>query len=244
MDLKQKTILITGGSHGIGRALSESLVHEGVYLILVARSEDRLKKFVTQYGKQHRYFVCDLSDSEQILKLTESVRKENSSLDILINVAGIGIYKNLEDTLLSDWQTSFATNVTAPYFLTQGLLPLLQKTKDSFVFNIGSGAGNIPMRGRSMYCATKYALHGWTLSLAEEFKDTFPRFFLITLGSTLTNFSGKSVEEKKKEQAAGRAYFPVEWVADKLVEIIKNDNRETETTLFPGDYGFGTWKKP
>ena len=94
-----------------------------------------------------------------------------------------------------------------------------------------------------MYCATKFALRGWTLSLAEEFKEKFPRFFLITLGSTLTNFSGKSIEEKKKEMAVGRAYFPVEWVANKLVEIIKNDNRETETTLFPGDYGFGTWKK-
>lgn len=244
MDLKRKTILITGGSRGIGRALAENLAREGAHLVLIARSEDRLKKFITQYGKEHRYYVCDLTDRGQVMKLTESVKKECPRLDILINIAGIGIYKNLENTSLSDWQSSFATNVAAPFMLTQGLLPLLQKTKDSFVLNIGSGAGTIPMRGRSMYCATKFAFRGWTLSLAEEFKDTSPRFFLITLGSTLTNFSGKSIEEKKKEMAAGRAYFPVEWVANKLVEILKDDTRDTEIVLFPGDFGFGKWKKP
>ncbi len=244
MNLKQKTILITGGSQGIGRGLAERLVREGAHLILVARAEDRLKEFVAQYGTKHRYYVCDLTVHGQVMQLAESVQKECGSLDILINVAGIGIYKNFEETLFADWQHSFETNVSASYFLTQGLLPLLQKTKDSFVLNIGSGAGTIPMRGRSMYCATKFALRGWTLSLAEEFKDRSPRFFLITLGSTLTNFSGKSVEEKKKEHAAGRAYFPVEWVANKLVEILKDDSRGTEITLFPGDFGFGTWKKP
>jgi len=233
MDLIQKTILITGGSRGIGRGLAERLVREGAHLILVARSEDRLKEFVTQYGTKHRYYVCDLSDCKQVAKLTESIQKEYATIDMLINVAGIGIYKNLLETSLSDWQSSFDTNVTAPFILTQGLLPLLQKTKDSLVLNIGSGAGNIPMRGRSMYCATKFALRGWTLSLAEEFKDKSPRFFLITLGSTLTSFSGKSVEEKKKEQAANQ-----------LIAILKNDNRDTEITLFPGDFGFGTWKKP
>src|SRR3989344_941361 len=101
MDLKQKIIFITGGSHGIGRALAENLAREGARLILVARSEDRLKEFVTQYGKQHRYYVCDLSDYKQVSKLAESVQKEYGSLDILVNVAGIGIYKNLEETSLS-----------------------------------------------------------------------------------------------------------------------------------------------
>ena len=76
MDLIQKTILITGGSRGIGRGLAERLVREGAHLILVARSEDRLKEFVTQYGTKHRYYVCDLSDCKQVAKLTESIQKE------------------------------------------------------------------------------------------------------------------------------------------------------------------------
>ncbi len=244
VNLKNKTVLITGGSQGIGRALAERLAKEGANLILVARSEDRLKEFVKKYGKQHRYYVCDLSDHKQVVQLTESIKNDLNHLDVLVNAAGIGVYKNLQDISFEDWTDSFSTNVTAPFLLTKNLLPLLRKSKDSFVLNIGSGAGTIPMRGRSTYCATKFALRGWALSLAEEFQGKVPRFCLITLGSTITNFSGMTIEEKKQEHAKGKAYFPVEWVANKLVEIIKDDKRETETTLFPGDFGFGTWKKP
>gem|GEM_PF-1232089 len=74
MNLKNKTILITGGSQGIGRALAERLANEDVRLILVARSEDRLKEFVKKFGKQHRYYVCDLADHKQITQLTESIK--------------------------------------------------------------------------------------------------------------------------------------------------------------------------
>ena len=244
MNLKNKTILITGGSQGIGRALAERLAKEGVNLILVARSEDRLKEFIKKFGKQHHYYVCDLLDNKQVFQLAESIKKDFNNLDILINVAGIGVYKNLQDITFEDWVNSFSINVTAPFLLTKNLLSLLQKVKDSFVLNIGSGAGTMPMRGRSAYCATKFALRGWTLSLAEEFQGKDPRFCLITLGSTITNFSGMTIEEKKKEHAKGKAYFPVEWVANKLVEIIKDDKRVIETTLYPGDFGFGVWKKP
>ena len=244
MDLKNKTILITGGSQGIGRALAECLAKEGARLILVARSENRLKEFVKKFGKRHRYYVCDLSDHKQVIPLTKLIKNDLNDLDILVNAAGVGVYKNLQDVSFEDWTNSFSTNVTAPFLLTKNLLPLLQEEKDSLVLNVGSGAGTIPMRGRSTYCATKFALRGWTLSLAEEFQGKDPRFCLITLGSTITNFSGMTIEEKEKEHTKGKAYFPVEWVANKLVEIVKNDNRETEITLFPGEFGFGVWKKP
>lgn len=244
MNLKNITILITGGSRGIGRALAERLAKEDSNLILVARSKDRLKEFVDQYGKQHHYYVCDLSDHKQVIRLTESIKNDFNNLGILINAAGIGVYKNLTDVSFKNWTDSFSANVTAPFLLTEKLLPLLQKEKNSLVLNIGSGAGTIPMRGRSTYCATKFALRGWTLSLAEEFKGKNPSFCLITLGSTITNFSGMTIVEKEREHAKGKAYFPVEWVANKLVEIIKDDNRQTEITLFPGEFGFGVWKKP
>ena len=75
--------------------MAERLVEEDARLILVARSEDRLKEFVKKYGKQHRYYVCDLSDHKQVIQLTESIKNDFNNLDILVNVAGIGVYKNL-----------------------------------------------------------------------------------------------------------------------------------------------------
>lgn len=79
--------------------------------------------------------------------------------------------------------------------------------------------------------------------MAEEFKNTKTHFCLITLGSTLTSFGPMSLEEKKKEMDSGKAYFTPDWVAKKLIEIIKNDDREGEYTLYPGDYGLETWEK-
>lgn len=244
MNLTGKTILVTGGSRGIGNALAAKLAEEGAKLILIVRTEIQLKSFISKHGDEHKYFVCDLENKEAVSNLVDKMKAQVKELNILVNVAGIGIYKNLDETTAQDWEKSFSLNVTAPFLLTHGLLPILSNTRNSMVLNIGSGAGTIPMRGRSAYCATKFALRGWTLSLAEEYESKNPKFYLITLGSTITNFGGMTIEEKEKEHTRGRAYFPVEWVANKLVEILKNEDRQTETILYPGDFGFGTWKKP
>lgn len=243
-NLNNRTILVTGASRGIGRTLAEKLSDEGVRLILVARTEEKLKSFIKSHSDYHRYYVCDLADKKQTLSLVKIIKRDYKNIDVLINVAGIGIYKPFPYISGDEWDYSFALNVTAPFILTRELLPLLQVNSGSLVLNIGSGAGTIPMRGRSLYCATKFAMRGWTLSLAEEYQSDKPQFCLITLGSTLTGFGPMTIAEKEKEFKTGRAYFPVEWVVNKLVEIIKGDNRGEEIVLYPGDYGFGTWKKP
>jgi 3-oxoacyl-[acyl-carrier protein] reductase len=242
LNLLNKTIIITGASRGIGRGIAEALTKEKANLILIARSEEELKKFVHNHGNNHKYYVCDLFKQADIKKVTQKIKKENNKVDILINVAGIGIYSKFEELKFDDWNKSYSLNITAPFLLTQSFFPELQKSENSLVLNIGSGAGVIPMRERSAYCSTKFALRGLTLSLAEEFSQ--PKFCLITLGATITNFGKKTIEQKEKEREEGQAYFTVDWVASKIVEIIKDDNRKTENVLYPGDFGFGTWKKP
>ncbi|MEK7166384.1 MAG: SDR family oxidoreductase [Patescibacteria group bacterium] len=241
MNLKGKIAVIIGATGGIGSEISNKLQSEGARLILVGRNNIKLNKSL---ASSHQFFEVNISDPIQIHAFSQKLTDQLDKIDFLINAAGIGLYKSLADTTYDDWQSSIAINVTAPFIFIKDLLPLLQKTSDSIVLTIGSGAGVIPMKGRSMYCASKFALRGFILSLAEEFAGRSPRFCLITLGSTLTDFAGTSVEKKKEEYKKGRAYFTPEWVANKLVEIVKKDYRETEYTLYPGDFGFGTWKKP
>ena len=221
MELKDKTILLIGATGGIGNALSEVLKKDNAKIIPISKTSG-----------------FDLTKREDVQKLVEKIKKEYGQVDILINAAGIGTYKSLTDTTLEEWNYLMSLNLTAPFTLTKELLP------KSLVLTIGSGAGVIPMRGRSAYCASKFGLRGLMLSLAEEYKDTTPSFCLITLGSTLTNFGPLSVEQKLEKHKNGDAYFTPEWVADKLLEIIKDDSREAEYVLYPGDFGFGTWKKP
>src|SRR3989344_3821098 len=243
MNLQGKTVAITGASGGIGKVLAKKLAAEGAKLILTFHDKDK-EALMKQNFPGQVLFQADFTKDGQVEKLIQNITEVTDEVDVLINAAGIGVYEPLEKIRISDWDNSFAINVRAPFLLTQKLLPLLQKSSDSLVVNIGSGAGTMAMKGRAAYCATKFALRGMTLTLAEEFAGRRPQFCLITLGSTLTSFGGVPVEKKLEWQKQGRAYFTVEWVADRLVEIVKNDKREVEYVLYPGDYGLSPWKRP
>lgn len=234
MDLKNKTVLITGASKGMGNSVAKKLAQEGASLILVARNEENLKDLVKNLGGgKHRYYACDLSDFEQVTALAEKISNDFEKINVLINGAGIGVYKPIEEVTFDEWRKSFSIGLDAPYFLTQKLLPLMSKSEKSMVINIGSGMGVIPAPGRSVYCSLKFGLRGMTLSLAEEFKRTKIQFVLLTLGSVLTGFGPKTIDEKKSE---GKAYLTPEWVAERISEIIKEDGKAVEYTFYPSDY--------
>lgn len=222
-----KTAIVIGSTGGIGSELVKSLESDGYKVLGVSKSGD---------------IKCDLTDFKQIHSAITSIKESAEQIDLLVNAAGIATYKNLTDVTDQDIQDTFMVNTITPAIFIRELLPIM--TSDSLVLNIGSGAGTIPMRGRTIYCATKYALRGLSLSLNEEYKDKSPKFCLITLGSTLTDFGNMSVKEKETEFAKGKAYFPVDFVINKLMEVIHNPNPDNEIVLYPGDYGFGEWKKP
>lgn len=159
-------------------------------------------------------------------------------------MAGIGIYKSLDELEVEDLEKSLSVNVTAPFFLIKLLYKKLQVSDLGLVLSIGSGAGTMPFSRRSAYCTSKYALRGLSLSLSEEHESQKPEFCLITLGSTMTTFGGKSIEEQQKKIENGNAIFPVEYVAKELVKIIEDDKRDPEIILYPSEHGFGEWKKP
>lgn len=246
MNLKDKVAVVVGATGGIGREIVESLDKEGANLILVSKTENELQNLLkTLDGKDHSYYICDLSNEDETAKVAKKIANDFSAIDVLINAAGIGIYKPLEELTLDDLNLSININTTSVFLFIKYLISNLEKSKVSLVLNIGSGAGVIPMSERSVYCTSKFAVRGMTLSLAEEYKRIGnPKFCLITLGSTLTSFGPMSFEDKKTEMEKGKAYFTPDWVGKKLTEIIKDDNREVEYTLYPGDYGFGEWKKP
>jgi len=235
MQIQNSTFVVTGASSGIGLQVAHELAKKGAKLILIARTESELQKFLEEYGNLHTYFICDLSQEKQVVELVKKIKAAVLKIDGLLNIAGVGIYNALENITLQEWNETFDLGVKAPFLLTQGLIADLRSSQHSLVLNIGSGAGVTPMVARSLYCASKFALRGFTLSLAEEFKGKSPLFCLITLGSTATNFGGTSIEEKKAQAAKGKAYFSVQWVAQKLVSIIEDDAREVEITLVPSN---------
>ena len=242
MELKNKIVVVTGATGGIGRELCLLLAQKGARVIAIARTEsklDELKKEMT--GGEHVFFPCDFTKTEDLENLVEKIKSKLEKLDILINAAGVGVYKEIEDVELREWTDSLAINTTAPFYMTKMLLPLLRKSEKSVIINIGSGMGKIPTACRSVYCATKYALRGMTLSLAAEFQGTNVNFVHIALGSTLTEFGPMTLKEKEEESLKGKAYFTPEWVAKKFVEIIEKEQFEGEIELYPSDYTGKEW---
>jgi len=242
MNLENKVILIIGATGGIGKALAVKLFEEKTKLILVSKSKTLLTKLSSKLGKAQHYQV-DLSNQVDVVKLIQQIKKDYKTIDIVINAAGIGVYKPLKDISLEEWNKSQAVNVNAPFIVIKELLSLVKLSDVSLFLTIGSGTSVIPMKNRSAYCSNKFALRGLSLSLSDEYEDQKPKFCLITLGSTLTSFGPLSLEEKEKQHKEGRAYFTPKWVANKLTEIIKNKNRKEEYVLYPSELVGGTWEK-
>lgn len=234
MGLKDKIILLIGATGGIGSAIARELTKEGVRVILVSRSTKELDNLSRELGAEKAY-TCNLLDRASIRNLGNNLRKNFEKVDALINAAGIGIYKSFEDASFDDWEVSFGLNVNANFLVTKEVFPLLKKSKKGIVVSLGSGMGKRGFSQRSLYCSSKFALRGWSLSMSKEYKNTNLRFSLLTLGSVLTGF-GIGIEKKKERIKQGKNYLSPESVARKVVSIIENGGSEEEYSLYPRGY--------
>jgi uncharacterized oxidoreductase len=171
LKLENNTILITGGATGIGLALAKSL-SETNRVIICGRSEAALQQaradvpgLVTK--------VCDLTDSVSRLALVQWLQAEHPDLNVLINNAGIQARRDFtNDPVMGSLEQEIAINLTAPISLIAELLPLLRQQGDACIINVTSGLAFSPMADMPVYCATKAALHSFTLSLRHQLKAT------------------------------------------------------------------------
>lgn len=230
MNLTSKVIVVTGATGGIGREIVKKLQSEGANLILVAKN----KRSEEYPGK---FYECDFSNQEETMNTAKKISSTYPNIDILINAAGIGIYKPLEDLSLEEWNKSMNINLNASFILIKELIGSLNNSNKSIVLSLGSGMGVRPEAQRSAYCASKFALRGLMLTLAEEYKRfKKPEFCLLTLGSVLTSFGPMSFEEKKKDMENGKGYLTPDWVAKKIIELLKLEKREVEYEFSSPDY--------
>jgi NAD(P)-dependent dehydrogenase (short-subunit alcohol dehydrogenase family) len=180
-----KRYLITGASRGIGRAIAEKLAGPGDCLLLHGRNRDALAatcRLVEAKQAKSISLCYDLRDPASIQKMVEEIGTE--PLDALINNAGIAFIKPLADITLEDWQATFAVNVTAPFLLTQKLVPLMKA--GSSVVNILSIAAKTGFPNWSSYCMSKFALEGFSQAVRGEVRPRGIRVLNIYPAATST----------------------------------------------------------
>ncbi|MBP8961230.1 SDR family oxidoreductase [Patescibacteria group bacterium] len=216
MQNQPKTIVITGAAKGIGKSIAQTLAGEGQDLILIDKNPIETDSFRSQ-GSNITTYQTDLTKQDEIEDLVNNLQRKFTKIDILINNAGIGIYKSIRDLTTNEWELALKLNVTAPFLLTKLLLPSIKNSPKPLVINIGSGCGKVGVANRSAYCASKFGLRGLSLSLYEELKPNIPVVYLA-LGSVATEFGHTSVEEKLK--CPNKNYLTTEEVSKKILEII------------------------
>lgn len=237
MELRNKTIVLTGATGGIGRQIAKKLDQKGSNLVLISKSDSELKNLLkTLKGTNHVSYDCNLAVLPAVQKLGEELSANIPRVDVLINCAGVGVYKPIEELSVAEWTEAVNINLNAAFVFTKYLIEKLKTSPESAVVNFGSGNGMFAVAGRSSYCATKFALRGWSLSMSEEFKRTNVSFILLSLGSVLTAFGPMTLEEKIADMESGKGYLTPESVTDKLCEILESETKESEYKIFPSGY--------
>lgn len=169
MNISGNTILITGGTSGIGRALAEAFHREGNQVIVTGRRRNLLDE-VTRANPGMKAAVLDVQDEAALEQFATKAPQEFPGLNVLINNAGIMVAENLNQPDLSVIRSTIQTNLLAPIRLTLALLPALKKQPHAAVMTVSSGLAFVPMALTPTYCATKAAIHSWTQSLRYQQK--------------------------------------------------------------------------
>jgi short-subunit dehydrogenase len=187
--LNGKRVLITGATGGIGSQVAKLLAAGGAELFLTGRRSDKLSELADALRlPATRTFAAELSDPDMVQSLAARVSEQFESIDILINAAGIGIIKPLEQLTTDDFKKTLDSNLVATFLLVKAFLPGMKLTGKGLIINIPGVLGKVPMAGAAAYSASKYGLVGMLQSIREELKRTEIRITNVFMGGVDSPF--------------------------------------------------------
>ena len=200
---KIKTIVVTGGTKGIGKAILLRFGKEGFNIATCSRNIENLKRFEEEakaFGITSKVLTiqADLSEKEECFKFASIVNEEFPAIDVLVNNAGLyvpGMIHEEDDGVLEQMVN---TNLYSAYHTSRAFLPQMIKNKSGYVFNICSTASEMPYINGGSYCISKYAMLGMSKVLREEMKDKGIRVTAVMPGPTFTaSWDGVDVPEDR-----------------------------------------------
>jgi UDP-glucose 4-epimerase len=240
-----KVAVVTGASSGIGEAIAKKLAREGLRVILVARSRERLEhvaKQVRALGGKALVVVADLTQEEERLRVYEQVRAAYGPVDVLINNAGFGWYGFGSEMPWSlAWQM-LQINVVAVVRLTLLFLKDMKARDRGHIVNVGSIASSLPAQGIALYAATKSFVESFTTSLYRELRDTGVRVSLVKPGAVATDFFKKaSAQLAALRMPGGEVSVMPQTVADRVWKLLK---RPVRVAYVPRLLSLVAWVEP
>lgn len=186
MSIKDKVVVITGASSGIGRATAKLLATKGANVVLGARREDRLKDLVDEIGSKAVYQVTDVTQRAQVHELLQLALTRFGHIDVLYNNAGTMPQGNLSDREYDKWQMMLNVNIMDVLNGIGEVLPIMQRQRDGLIITTDSVAGHVVYPASAVYNGTKYAVRAIMEGLRQEEKQNGIRSTIISPGAVRT----------------------------------------------------------
>lgn len=194
--LQGRNAVVTGGTKGIGLAIAAALSEAGANVVICGRTEEGVNSAVRQLTKQAKSKVAgkvaDVRSSTEVADLFRFAEQEFSELDVLVNNAGLGIFRSTQNLTTDEWHTMIETNLSGTFYCSKEALKRMVKRGAGYIINIGSLAGKNAFAGASGYNASKFGLRGFTEAMMLDHRYDKVRVSHIMPGSVDTDFSTRS----------------------------------------------------
>lgn len=200
MGVSAKVAVVTGGSRGIGLAIARTLLSRGLHVVVSGTDEQTLAAATdslragagTDVGVHH--LTVDVRDADASERLMREAEIRFGGIDVLVNNAGVGVYRSVEDMSLDAWRLMLDTNLTGVFLCCQAALPRLRARGGGWIINIGSLSATGPFAGGAGYCATKAGLMAFSDALMQEVRHDGIRVSCVMPGSVNTGFGGHALQ--------------------------------------------------
>lgn len=216
--LDGKVAVVTGGNRGIGRGVVAALAREGATVALTARAADAAERAAREVGGGTLGYACDVRDYDQVRALFRNVAAKAGGVDVLVNNAGIGLFKPVGDIGPDEWRAVIETNLNGPFYCTREAIPLMRARGGGYIFNISSLAGKNAFENGTAYNASKFGLNGFSEALMMDVRYDGIRVSYLMPGSVATEFGRGSTAKQ------GWALQP-EDVGEMVVDLLRTHPR-------------------
>lgn len=235
MIFKDKTVIVTGASQGVGAATARLFAEAGANLMLVARGKRMLEDLAEELRDktQVELYAMDVSDAEACVNVFKKADFEYGRVDILINNAGFHARGHVLDVSAEDMGRMIDVNLKAPLMLTRIALPYLQDAGGGAVINVGSLAGRTPVPGSATYSASKTGLRAFTYAIAEELQDSGIKFAVVSPGPIDTGFIMNDIDQVS-DLTFSQPMSTADEVAQVILDLCGNNQREVSMPAISG----------
>ena len=227
MIFNDKTVIITGGSEGVGAATARLFAEAGANLVLVARTKKKLETLAEELRDKTRVevFAMDVRDEDACVNLFKKAEFEFGRVDILVNNAGYHSRGPVESISTEDLGMMVDVNLRAPIVLTRIALPYFREAEGGAIVNVGSLAGRAPIPGSATYAATKAGLRSFTYAIADELADSGIKFAVVSPGPIDTGFIMSDIDSVS-DLTFSQPLSTADEVAQTILDLCGNRQRE------------------